>query len=36
MYRITRPKDVFSVEEQIRLIREVLLLDEENDLDRII
>ena len=36
MYRITRPKDVFSVEDQIRLIREVLLLDEENDLDRII
>ena len=36
MYRITRPKGVFSVEEQIRLIREVLLLDEENDLDRII
>lgn len=36
MYRITRPKDVFSVEDQIRLIREVLLLNKENDLDRII
>ena len=35
MYRITRPKDVFSVKEQIRLIREVLLLDEEEDFDKI-
>ena len=36
MYRITRPKDVFSVEEQIRLIREVLLLNEEDDFDKIV
>ena len=36
MYRITRPKDVFSVEEQISLVREVLLLDEEYDLGKII
>lgn len=36
MYRITRPKEVFSVEEQIRLIREVLLLDEDDGLDKIV
>ena len=36
MYRITRPKDVFSVEDQIRLIREVLLLNKENDFDKIV
>mgnify|MGYP004526124891 CR=1 FL=1 len=36
MYRITRPKDVFSVEEQIRLIREVLLLNKENDFVEIV
>ena len=36
MYRITRPKDVFSVEEQISLVREVLLLDEEDGLDKIV
>ena len=36
MYRITRPKEVFSVEEQIRLIREVLLLNEEEDFDKIV
>ena len=36
MYRITRPKDVFSVEDQISLVREVLLLDEEDDLGKII
>ena len=36
MYRITRPKDVFSVKEQIRLIREVLLSDEEDGLDKIV
>lgn len=36
MYRITRPKGIFSVEDQISLVREVLLLDEEDDLDKII
>lgn len=36
MYRITRPKDIFSVEAQISLVREVFLLDEEDDLDKII
>ena len=36
MYRITRPKDVFSVEDQISLVREVLLLDEEDGLDKIV
>ena len=36
MYKITRPKDVFSVEDQISLVREVLLLDEEDDLGKII
>ena len=35
MYRITRPKDVFSVEQQIGLIREVLL-NEEDDFDKIV
>ena len=29
MYKITRPKDIFTVEEQINLIREVLLCEED-------
>lgn len=36
MYKITRPKEVFSVEEQISLIRDILLLDKEDVLDKII
>ena len=36
MYRITRPKGVFSVEEQISFVREVLLLDEDDSLSEII
>ena len=36
MYRITRPKGIFSVEDQISLVRELLLLDEEDGLDKIV
>ena len=36
MYKIIRPKDVFSVEEQIALVRNVLLSDKRDDLSKIV
>ncbi len=36
MYKIIRPKDVFSVEEQIALVRNVLLSDKRYDLSKIV
>ena len=36
VYKITRPKGVFSVEEQIKLVKSIILSDEENQLSEII
>ena len=36
IYKITRPKDVFSVDKQISLVEDIILYDEENNLSEII
>lgn len=36
MYKITRPKDLFTAEEQINLVKDVILSDEENNLNEIV